>query len=158
MSRAFTREDDNEGAVADLGERPVSRHRNLVTVEGLAEIDAGLARLRSEFAEAERDGNRERLALISRDLRYWTSRRETAEVSVPERDSTVARFGMSVEIENEDGKRQTWKIVGEDEADASNGKISHVSPMAVALFGKGTGDVATVNGREWKIVGVKAPN
>jgi transcription elongation GreA/GreB family factor len=45
--------------------------------------------------------------------------------------------------------------VGEDEADPSKGTISHVSPMAQALFGKAVGDVVTVNGREWEIVGLK---
>ncbi|WP_274630701.1 transcription elongation factor GreA [Arvimicrobium flavum] len=155
MSRAFTKEEDTDAAIADIGERPVSQHRNLVTEAGLATIDAEVARLREEFAKAERETNRERIALVSRDLRYWSSRRETAEVSVPERDSKVVRFGMTVELENGDGKRQVWTIVGEDEADAAKGKISHVSPMALALFGKGVGDVAAVNGKEWEIVGLR---
>src|SRR5690606_31798397 len=137
------------------GERPVSQHRNLVTAEGLAMIEAELADLREQYATAERESDREKMALAARDLRYWASRRETAELSVPERDSKVIRFGMTVEIENEDGKSQRWKIVGEDEADATKGKISHVSPMAVALFGKGAGEVATVNGKEWEIVAVR---
>ena len=77
---------------------------------------------------------------ISRDLRYWNARRETAELSVPEPGSTVVRFGMTVTIEAEDGSRRSWKIVGEDEADAASGSVSHVSPMALALFGKRVGD------------------
>jgi transcription elongation GreA/GreB family factor len=156
MSRAFTKEEDTDAAIADIGERPVSHNRNLVTEAGLALIDAELASLREQFAAAEREGNRERIALVARDLRYWSSRRETAELSVPERDSRVVRFGMTVEVENEDGKRQTWTIVGEDEADASKGRISHVSPMAMALFGKAVGDLATVNGKEWEIVSLRA--
>ncbi|PSJ61377.1 transcription elongation factor GreA [Pseudaminobacter soli (ex Li et al. 2025)] len=155
MSRAFTREEDSEKAIADIGERPVSEHRNLVTENGLAMIDANLAALREDLAEAEREGNRERIALVSRDLRYWASRRETAELSVPEADSDVVRFGMTVSIEDEDGHSKTWKIVGEDEADPSKGTISHVSPMAVALFGKGVGDTAVVNGKEWEIAALK---
>ena len=139
MSRAFTREDDNEAAIADIGERPVSHHRNLVTEAGLAMIDAELADLRERLATAEREGNREKIATVSRDLRYWASRRETAELSVPERDSQVVRFGMSVEIENENGKSQRWKIVGEDEADIKQGKLSFGSPMARALIGKYAG-------------------
>ena len=70
----------------------------------------------------------------------------------PIADSDVVRFGMTVTIEDEDGKKHSWKLVGEDEADAAHGKISHVSPMAVALFGKKVGDIATVNGKEWEIV------
>ncbi|MET0597624.1 MAG: transcription elongation factor GreA [Mesorhizobium sp.] len=152
MSRAFTREDDSENVLADIGERPVSQHRNLVTPSGLASLDAEVGALRADLARAEAEGNRERIALVSRDLRYWNARRETAEVSVPDRDSKVVRFGMTVVIENEDGKRQSWTIVGEDEADAAHGRISHVAPVALALFGKSVGDVATVNGKEWEIV------
>lgn len=155
MSRAFTREDDSENQIADIGERPVSTHRNLVTEAGLAHIEGELGGLREELAKAENAADRERIATVSRDLRYWQSRRETAEVSVPEPDSTVVRFGMTVTIEDDDGKRNTWTIVGEDEADAAKGRISHVSPMALAMFGKSVGDVATVNGHDWEIVKLK---
>jgi transcription elongation GreA/GreB family factor len=156
MSRAFTREQDSGNSPADIGERPVSTHRNLVTPEGLAMIDGEIARLREEMGRAESDGDREKVALVSRDLRYWIARRETAEVSTPDPDSDVVRFGMTAVIESEEGQQNSWTIVGEDEAEAAQGKISHVSPMAVALFGKGVGDVAVVNGKEWEIVEVKA--
>ncbi|MEO9339891.1 transcription elongation factor GreA [Mesorhizobium sp. SB112] len=152
MSRAFTREEDSENAISGIGERPVSEHRNLVTENGLALIDAELAELRENLAKAEADSDREKMALTSRDLRYWTARRESAELSVPEADSSVVRFGMTVTIEDEQDKKNVWKIVGEDEADATKGMISHVSPMAQAMFGKSVGDVFTVNGREWEIV------
>ncbi|CAN7281677.1 GreA/GreB family elongation factor [Aminobacter aminovorans] len=152
MSRAFTREDDSENVIADIGERPVSASRNLVTEQGLVHIEAQLAGLREDLAKAEADADRERIATVSRDLRYWQSRRETAEVSIPEPDSTVVRFGMKVVIEDDNGKRNVWQIVGEDEADAAKGRISHASPMAVALFGKSVGDLASVNGHEWEIV------
>lgn len=154
MSRAFTREDDNE-AIADIGERPISTERNLVTEEGIAQMDAHVNRLRKEFAEAEKKQEREAMAIATRDLRYWQTRRETAELSVPEPGSTVVRFGMTVRLEGEDGKHVTWKIVGEDEADVHAGKISHVSPMARALFGKGVGDVVTVADREWEVVEIE---
>ena len=156
MSRAFTREENSENAVPDIGERPVSPHRNLVTQDGMAMIEAELAGLREEFAKAEGGTDKQRVAVLLRDLRYWTARRENAELSVPEKDSDVVRFGMAVELESEDGKSVSWKIVGEDEADPANGSISHVSPMARALFGKKVGDVATVNGKEWEIVGLGA--
>lgn len=152
MSRAFTREEDSENAIAGIGERPVSPHRNLVTENGLALIEAELVRLRAELAKAEAESDRERMALVSRDLRYWNARRESAEVSVPEPGSDVVRFGMTVALEGEAGGTVRWTIVGEDEADPASGSISHVSPMARALFGKKVGDVATVNDKEWEIV------
>lgn len=155
MSRAFTREENNENAVADIGERPVSSHRNLVTQNGLSMIEAELASLREELAKAESAADKQRAAVLVRDLRYWMARHESAELSVPEAGSGVVRFGMVVELEGEDGKSVSWKIVGEDEADPAKGSISHVSPMARALFGKQVGDVATVNGKEWEITELK---
>jgi transcription elongation GreA/GreB family factor len=152
MSRAFTREEDSENAIAGVGERPVSQYRNLVTEHGLAQIEENLADLRDMLAKAERKADRERIAVVSRDLRYWTARRESAELSVPEPGSDLVRFGMGVTLEGDDGRKAHWKIVGEDEADPTKGSISHVSPMAVALFGKKVGDVASVNGKEWEIV------
>jgi transcription elongation GreA/GreB family factor len=154
MSRAFTREEDSENAIASIGERPISEHRNLVTQNGLDMIDVEIANLRHELTEAEAEADKQRVAVISRDLRYWAARRESAELSIPESDSEVVRFGMTVELESEGAKSVSWKIVGEDEADPAKGSISHVSPMARALFGKKVGDVATVNGKEWEIVGL----
>jgi transcription elongation GreA/GreB family factor len=154
MSRAFTREEDSENAIAGIGDRPVSQHRNLVTQNGLAMIDAELTRLRAALATAESNADREKIALVSRDLRYWIARRGNAELSAPEAGSDVVRFGMSVTLEGDDDVKVHWKIVGEDEADPSKGTISHVSPMAHALFGKAVGDVVTVNGKEWEIVGL----
>ena len=123
-----------------------------MTERGLAQIEDNLTDLRDILAKAERKADRERIAVVSRDLRYWTARRENAELSVPEPSSDQVRFGMGVTLEADDGKKVHWKIVGEDEADPTKGSISHVSPMAVALFGKKVGDVAAVNGKEWEIV------
>lgn len=156
MSRAFTSEEQNEAALSDVGERPVSSHRNLVTPQGLAAIEAEIARLREDLAEGERLADRARIAAASRDLRYWIARRETAEVSVPGPKEDVVRFGMIVTVEDDDGTRRTWRIVGEDEADAAQGSVSHVSPMARALFGKRVGEAGTVNGRDWTIVALSA--
>jgi transcription elongation GreA/GreB family factor len=152
MSRAFTKEDDDTEAIAMIGDRPVSAARNLVTADGLRQIEAEMARLRDELSKAEKTQERVAVATILRDLRYWTSRRENAELSEPEPDSDVVRFGMTVTLEGDDGKRKVWRIVGEDEADATKGMVSHVSPMAQALFGKRVGDVVVVAGREWEVV------
>lgn len=152
MSRAFTKEDDDTEAIAMIGDRPVSQTRNLVTQNGLEQIEAEMARLRDELSRAEKTQERVAVATILRDLRYWKARHETAELSEPEPGSEVVRFGMTVTLEGEDGRAKTWQIVGEDEADAAKGTVSHMSPMAVALFGKGVGDVVTVAGREWEVV------
>ncbi|MBE7183613.1 MAG: GreA/GreB family elongation factor [Methylobacterium mesophilicum] len=153
MSRAFTKEDESGDVLGGIGERPISAHRNLATPDGIAAMDREILSLREELAKGP---DRERVAHLSRDLRYWTARRETAELSVPETGSDVVRFGMTVGLESEDGRAARWRIVGEDEADAAQGSISHVSPMARALFGKGVGDVASVNGVEWEITALES--
>ncbi len=78
MSRAFTKEDDDTEAIAMIGERPVSAHRNLVTPEGLKQIDAEIERLRVEMAKAEGARDRASIAKVSRELRYWSARRTSA--------------------------------------------------------------------------------
>ena len=70
MSRAFTKEDDDTEAIAMIGERPVSAHRNLVTPEGLKQIDAEIARLREEFSQAEKTAERVAVATHLRDLSH----------------------------------------------------------------------------------------
>jgi transcription elongation GreA/GreB family factor len=155
MSRAFTREQDGDSSLTDIGERPVSQHRNLVTRRGLALIDAEIASLREALARAEADAESQTIALVSRDLRYWNARRETAELAEPDPGEEVVRFGMRVTLVDEADRSQVWTIVGEDEADAATGTISHASPLAQALFGLPVGSLVTVNGREWQIAGIE---
>lgn len=157
MSVAFTREEDLESRAAHLPDRPVSPHRNLVTREGLAAIDAALAAARDAYASAQTgdvSADRMAMAIATRDLRYWTARRRTAELVEAVAEPGVVAFGRGVTFEREDGRRQTYRIVGEDEADPAKGSVSHVSPAAVALMGKSVGDLATFGGHEVEIVAV----
>jgi transcription elongation GreA/GreB family factor len=87
-------------------------------------------------------------------LRYWTSRRATAQVIEPPRDASEVHFGSTVTIEREDGRRQTFRIVGEDEADPSLGTLSYASPVAQALMGKAKGDVVQAGVAEATIIGI----
>ena len=57
-------------------------------------------------------------------------------------------------IEREDGRRQTFRIVGEDEADPSKGSISYVSPLAALLVGKSVGDTIRIAGGDAEIVAI----
>jgi len=140
MSRAFVKEPEGDAAIDDLPERPVSHHPNLVTSKGLALIETEVARLHHEHAAAQAANDRATLARTARDLRYWSSRRASAQVVAPPADATEAHFGSTVTIERDDGRRQTFRIVGEDEADPARGTLSHASPLARALFGKAVGD------------------
>ena len=157
MSVAFTREEDLEATAADLPDRPISPHPNLVTASGLAAIEAALASARAAYSAAQAKGDieadRTAMTRATRDLRYWSARRASAQRVEAEPDGRV-RFGGSVTLEREDGRRHTWRITGEDEADPATGSVSHISPLAVALIGKRVGDEATVAGQTVEITAV----
>jgi len=159
MAVAFTREEDYEAQAANLPDRPVSPHPNLVTATGLAAIETELAKARAAYAAAQADGgisaDRTAMARATRDLRYWSSRRASAQLTEPEDQTGVVQFGCTVEVEREDGRRQTFRIVGEDEADPAMGSISYASPLSAALRGKAVGDVALLNGAEIEVVAVR---
>lgn len=158
MSVAFTKEEDSEAAAANLPDRPISPHPNLVTRAGLEQLDAALAEARAAYTAAQSAGginaDRTAMARATRDLRYYAARRGSAQLTEPEADPEVAVFGRSVTFEREDGRRQTFRIVGEDEADPAKGRVSYLSPLAQALMGKSIGDLATVAGAEVEIVAV----
>ncbi|ATQ40919.1 transcription elongation factor GreA [Caulobacter mirabilis] len=155
MSVAFTKEEDYEATAADLPDRPISPHPNLVTPEGLAAIEAELAAARAAYAAAQTGDvkdDRTAMARATRDLRYWSARRGSAQLVEPVSADGAVRFGGQVTVEREDGRRQTWRIVGEDEADPARGSVSYVSPLAQAVLGRSVGDLATVAGNELEIV------
>jgi transcription elongation GreA/GreB family factor len=158
MSVAFTREEDLEATAADLPDRPVSSHPNLVTPAGLAAIDQALAAARAAWSAAQAKGSieadRTAMARATRDLRYWSARRASAQLVEPAAPDGVVRFGSTVTIAREDGREQVWTIVGEDEADPAAGRVSYVSPLAQAVLGRRVGDEARVNGSEIEIVAV----
>jgi transcription elongation GreA/GreB family factor len=159
MAVAFTREEDYEAQAANLPDRPVSAHPNLVTASGLAAIEAALAAARAAYAAAQAEGgisaDRTAMARATRDLRYWSARRASAQLTEPAGDGQAVVFGCTVEIEREDGRRQAFRIVGEDEADPAKGSVSYVSPLAKGLLGKAVGDVVEINGAEVEIVAVR---
>ncbi len=158
MSVAFTREEDLEATAADLVDRPVSPHPNHVTAEGLAQIEAELAAARAAYTAAQASGSieadRTAMARATRDLRYWLARRASAQLLEPPASGRV-RFGGRFTIEREDGRTQTWRIVGEDEADPAQGTVSHVSPLARALMGKAVDDEAEVAGQTVVVIEVE---
>lgn len=161
MSQAFVKE---TGTVRsdELPDREISPHPNYVTAEGLALIEARIKEFQREYAQAQAAGDperidRPRLARAARELRYWTARRQSAQLVPPGADEGRVRFGSRVTLQGPGGER-SYRIVGEDEADPSRGSLSYVSPLARALAGKEEGDrVRTGAGealREFEIVRV----
>jgi transcription elongation GreA/GreB family factor len=149
MSRAFVKEQDVD--YLELPERPVSEHPNDVTEAGLAQIEDALAKASEAYAIAQASADRSALAAAGRELRYWTARRASAHVVPAPKDTSEVRFGASVTILRDDGREQSYRIVGEDEADPAKGSISHVSPLAKSMFGKRVGDVVRAGNGEAEI-------
>src|SRR5690606_6254031 len=94
-------------------------------------------------AQGDRSENAEyiygkkRLREIDRRIRFLTRRLDSLTVVEPSSEQEGAvRFGAWVTVEDEDGERQTWRIVGPDEFDVKAGRISVDSPLARALLGK----------------------
>jgi len=149
MTRAFVKEQDVD--YLELPERPVSEHPNDVTEAGLAQIENALAAAKDAYAIAQASADRAALAAARRELRYWTARRATARIVPTPADTSEVRFGASVTIRRDDGREQTFRIVGEDEADPAKGSISHVSPLAKSMFGKRVGDMVRAGSGEAEI-------
>ena len=146
MSRAFVKETEND--TVELPDRPISPHRNLVTETGLAAIKATLSRFEAAHRAATENGDREAVAAASREIRYWGARLASAEVVNLPADKSKASFGMTVTLRRDDGREQSFKIVGEDEADPSCGTVSHASPLARAVLSHGPGEAVMIAGRE----------
>ena len=154
MSRAFVKETDSE-AVEGLPDRPISTHPNIVTATGLAQIENEVARLQADYTAAQARKDHVALASLARDLRYWTARHASAEQAPPPPDTEEVRFGARVTIVREDGRRQTYRIVGEDEADPARGTLSYIAPLARLLLGKRVGDIVTLGGQEIEVIAIE---
>jgi transcription elongation GreA/GreB family factor len=159
VSVAFTKEDSAETASETLlPDRPISPHPNLVTAAGLKALERQLQQARDAYdaAQAIDDVNerRRQAAIPLRDARYFAARVRTAQVVADPTSTDIVAFGSTVTFQRDDGRVQTYRIVGEDEADPNAGSISFVSPVARQLTGKAVGDEVTVSGQNIEIVSI----
>ena len=161
MSKAFTKE-DNDGEEEELEEpEPLPAHvKNYMTPFGFQTLQNELQQLmrheRPKVVEtvawAAGNGDRsengdyiygkKRLREIDRRARYLTKRLESAEVVDPAKQKGLERvfFGATVTYAREDDSEHTVTLVGIDEANATEGKISWISPVAKALMKTQAGD------------------
>jgi transcription elongation factor GreB len=137
---------------------------NYITPDGAKRLQEELAELRSkarprivqEVADAAAQGDRsenaeyiygkKKLREIDRRIHFLTKRLESAVVvRAEERAGDAGRifFGAFVEVEDEEGKRARYQIVGEDEIDLARGRISWRSPLGRILLKRCAGDVVT---------------
>jgi transcription elongation factor GreB len=134
-----------------------------ITPEGAAKLSAELKRLIEvdrpktvdEVATAAAHGDRSenaeykygklKLRDIDRRIRWLEKRLDAIEVVAPRADGADrVFFGATVEVEDEDGKRKRYRIVGEDESDPAEGRISYTSPMGRALMKRKVGEHVVV--------------
>lgn len=121
------------------------------------------ARSHGDLSEnAEYDAAKERQGFIEGRIQEVEGKLSNAQIIDPKMLDADGRcvFGATVEMEDQDsGDSVTYQIVGEDEADIKNGKISVNSPVARALIGKYAGDIAQVQApggiREYEIIDVR---
>ena len=164
MSKAFTKESDGDDELEDTPKGLPPGAKNYMRPQGFAALRAELSHLlkveRPKVVEvvswAAGNGDRsengdylygkKRLREIDRRLRYLTKRLESAEVVDPKKQQKLEKvfFGATVTYAREDDTEHTVKLVGPDEADVSQGKISWISPVARALMKSQVGDTVEV--------------
>jgi transcription elongation factor GreB len=164
MSKAFTREDDRDDDEADDGPSLPRGVKNYITPPGFQALQdelRGLLRVeRPKVVEivswAAGNGDRsengdyiygkKRLREIDRRIRFLTKRIEAAQVVDPsqQKNRDQVFFGATVTYANSKGDENTVTIVGIDEADLTQGKVSWISPIAKALLKAGEGDMVNL--------------
>ena len=137
---------------------------HLKTVER-PNVIAAIAEARShgDLSEnAEYDAAKEKQAFIEGRIKEVEGKLSSAQIIDPKLLDADGRcvFGATIDLEDQDsGDPVTYQIVGEDEADIKEGKISINSPIARALIGKFAGDVAQVQApgglREYEVLDVR---
>lgn len=138
-------------------------HR-LKTIERPSVIAAiAEARAHGDLSEnAEYDAAKERQGFVEGRIKEVEGKLSNAQIIDPKLLDADGRcvFGATIDVEDQDtGDAVTYQIVGEDEANIKNGKLSVASPMARALIGKYAGDIAQVQApggiREFEIIDVR---
>lgn len=139
MSRAFVKEPEGDDVYEDLPERIHSDEPNYITPTGDSALRDKLRLLGEERGclskEGERLGKNGDLQRIDRDIKYLQERLQRAiivEQSPAPHDQV--RFGTSVSLLDESGAEYEFTIVGEDETDLDEGKISWTSVLGRNLL------------------------
>jgi transcription elongation factor GreB len=164
MNKAFVREDTDDGEEPEPPEPAGAPPRNYITPDGHARLKEELLQLldidRPEVVRivswAASNGDRsengdylygkKRLREIDRRIRFLTKRLDRAEVVDPaqHRGNDQVFFGATVDYLQSDGVERTVTIVGIDEVDPLNGRISWISPVAKALIKARQGDTVSL--------------
>jgi len=149
-------------AQKNIPQKPYDEKINLITPVGYQKLfnelrnlaDVQRPKIVDEVAAAAAQGDRsenaeyiygkKKLREIDKRMGFLKRRLDAAKVINPAKQSgDQILFGATVTVEDEGGKKKTWMIVGEDEADPGGGKISWKSPVGRALLFKVVGDLVS---------------
>lgn len=102
------------------------------------------ARAHGDLSEnAEYHAAREKQSFVEARINDLESKIGSAEVIEPPTSGDRVTFGSTVRLEDQGGKESRYQIVGSEESDPSNGRLSVMAPLARALIGKKVGDTVT---------------
>lgn len=165
MSKAFVKDDEPDDENDDGAEpvSPLPSGKNYITPSGLQRLRDELRKLLDEerpvvvrtVSWAASNGDRsengdyiygkKRLREIDKRIRFLSKRIEIAHAVDPTtQEGPKVKFGATVSITGEDGRKRRYSIVGVDETDVANGRISWISPLATALLRGSEGDIVTM--------------
>lgn len=140
MSRAFVREPDADNGGEDEPLPPDSPHPYYLTPQGVVwltkRLEALVAERNAITVGVTEPGEAQRRKRLSREIRLLERKQARAIAIDPAtQPKNKVSFGHVVTVEDDDGKKQRFSIVGEDEATPQTGRISWLSPLAQALLG-----------------------
>ncbi|HEY1554045.1 MAG TPA: GreA/GreB family elongation factor [Kofleriaceae bacterium] len=143
MSKAFTQDDDGAPVAPPAARGLPVPEPNFVTEAGMRAARAELEKLVSAGERGDR-------------ARELTAHLETALVAPAPPDREAVGFGATVELEDEHGKRSTYRLVGAIEADVKRGALSWQSPLANALWNTRAGDAIELpRGGEATVIAIR---
>ena len=140
MSRAFVNEDQAADQANQPVERRISEQPNHVTAQGLNLLKQRVSELETLRSTLLGDPDKQRLAEVERDLRYFSARVQSAQVAAPATSQSKVQIGSRVVFVDEEGRQHEVQLVGEDQAYAASGLINWGSPLGRALLGAAPGD------------------
>ena len=133
-----------------MPDRAIPTEANLVTAEGLAQIDTMIDKLEQDHARATAAEDslsslrRARPSIVEDATRHGPAHAARPNLNV--------QFGSRVTVLRSDGRRQTYRIVGIDEADPTKGRLSYLSPLAQAMINCEVGDAIDVGATQAEII------
>ena len=143
MNRAFVKEADGDDVVEPLYERQHSDLPNYITPQGLLQLKNRIRILENSIDVLSKTDSLEKKSRIARaqhDLRYLLERVHRAQPVTPPASPKTVQFGVTAVLDDESGQSYSFTLVGEDETNIDQGRISWATPIGKQLSGRVIGD------------------